>query len=102
MRGRLRDVKVPEECPEEVRVLMLECLDTRPRFRPSALQIVERLIQSPTEPPLGVPLRRLSTTGEPTPVRCSGGARSSDERDRGVPAPVAEGQEADSGGRSNQ
>lgn len=42
-RGRLRDIKVPEECPEEVRALVLECLETRPSMRPSALQIVERL-----------------------------------------------------------
>ena len=42
-RGRLRDIKVPEECPEEVRALILECLETRPSMRPSALQIVERL-----------------------------------------------------------
>ncbi|KAG7667074.1 putative serine/threonine-protein kinase [Nannochloris sp. 'desiccata'] len=42
-RGRLRDIRVPEECPEEVRALVLECLETRPSMRPSALQIVERL-----------------------------------------------------------
>jgi len=42
-RGRLRDIRVPEECPEEVRALVLECLETRPSMRPSALRIVERL-----------------------------------------------------------
>jgi hypothetical protein len=42
-RGRLRDIRVPEECPAEVRELVLECLETRPSMRPSALQIVERL-----------------------------------------------------------
>ena len=42
-RGRLRDVLVPEECPAAVRDLMLNCLDTRPSLRPSAVQIVEIL-----------------------------------------------------------
>ena len=42
-RGRLRDVVVPEECPPEVRALMLECLDTQPRRRPTAREAVERL-----------------------------------------------------------
>ena len=42
-RGRLRDIRVPEECPEEVRQIVLECLETRPSARPTAVQIVERL-----------------------------------------------------------
>jgi Protein kinase domain len=104
IRGQLRDVKVPEECPEEVRVLMLECLDTRPSRRPSAVQIVERLKQSATEPPLGLAFKRLSTSGSGDPaaaVRNSGGAGSSDERDRGGPSSIAEGRES-SGGRASK
>ncbi|KAL4529628.1 hypothetical protein Ndes2437B_g08800 [Nannochloris sp. 'desiccata'] len=101
VRGQLRDVKVPEECPEQVRILMLQCLDTRPSRRPSALQIVERLKQSPADPPPGVPLRRLSATGEPTSVRYSGGVRSSDERERGGPAPIAECRESNSSARAS-
>jgi hypothetical protein len=89
VRGQLRDVKVPEECPEEIRVLMLECLDTRPSKRPTALQIVERLKQSPAELPVGVQLKRVSAPG---------GARSSDERERGGPASIAEGRESHSSG----
>ncbi len=49
VRGQLRDVRVPEECPPEVRALMLECLETRPSRRPSALQLVERLLAMPDE-----------------------------------------------------
>ena len=100
VRGQLRDVKVPEECSEEVRVLMLECLDTRPSRRPSALQIVERLKQSPTEPPLGISLRRLSAPGKPTPVKNSGtgGARRSDEKE-GAGPPIAEVNETTNGGQ---
>ena len=51
IRGQLRDIRVPEECPAEVRALILECLETRPGRRPSALQIVERLRKVPVEPP---------------------------------------------------
>ena len=43
VRGQLQDIKVPEECPPEVRALVLECLETRPSLRPSALQLVARL-----------------------------------------------------------
>lgn len=41
---------VPSECPESVRILMLECLETRPSRRPSALQIVERLVAGGGDP----------------------------------------------------
>ena len=46
-RGRLRDIHVPDECSEDVRAVVLECLETRPSLRPSAQQIVERLQASP-------------------------------------------------------
>uniref|UniRef100_A0A1D2A5N4 Protein kinase domain-containing protein n=2 Tax=Auxenochlorella protothecoides TaxID=3075 RepID=A0A1D2A5N4_AUXPR len=51
VRGQLRDVVVPSECPESVRTLILECLETRPTRRPSALQIVERLVAGGGDPP---------------------------------------------------
>lgn len=51
VRGQLRDVEVPRECPEEVRQLMLQCLDTRPSRRPSAKEIVEKLRELPNEVP---------------------------------------------------
>ncbi|PRW39362.1 serine threonine- kinase [Chlorella sorokiniana] len=39
VRGQLRDVHVPEECPAEVRELILDCLATNPRNRPTAKEI---------------------------------------------------------------
>ena len=51
VRGQLRDIRVPEECPAKVRDLMLECLEARPSLRPSAVQVVERLRALPPTPP---------------------------------------------------
>ncbi|KAL4421913.1 hypothetical protein ABPG77_005197 [Micractinium sp. CCAP 211/92] len=53
-RGRLRDLRVPEECPAEVRQIILECLEARPSLRPSALQLVERLGRAAGAPPPGL------------------------------------------------
>ncbi len=68
VRGQLRDVRVPEECPPEARALMLECLETRPSRRPSALQLVERLRAMPDE---ASPVARRAAAGakarEPSP-----------------------------------
>lgn len=50
VRGQLRDIRVPEECPAEVRELVLECLETRPSRRPGALRIAERLRALPSDP----------------------------------------------------
>jgi hypothetical protein len=51
MRGQLRDIKVPEECPAELRSLILQCLDVKPKKRPSALQLVEKLKAISDTPP---------------------------------------------------
>lgn len=67
MRGQLRDVRVPEECPAEVRALMLECLETRPSQRPSALQLVERLRAMPDEAPSPVARRSAAGAAAPEP-----------------------------------
>ncbi len=46
--------RVPEECPAEVRQIILECLEARPSLRPSALQLVERLGRAAGAPPPGL------------------------------------------------
>ncbi len=53
--------RVPEECPAAVRDLILECLETRPSRRPSALQIVQRLQAIPAEA-RGTPSPRATPT----------------------------------------
>ncbi len=63
VRGQLRDVRVPEEAPPEVRDLILECLETCPAARPTAQQIVERLQalpRAPAEAGAASPPRRTS------------------------------------------
>ncbi|KAL4437440.1 hypothetical protein ABPG75_004579 [Micractinium tetrahymenae] len=66
VRGQLRDLRVPEECPAEVRDLILECLETRPSRRPSARDIVQRLAALPDAPtPPG------TLAGTPTPPGAS-------------------------------
>ena len=47
--------RVPEECPEELRKLMLDCLEQNPRRRPSAQQLIERLCRIPVSPQEHVP-----------------------------------------------
>jgi serine/threonine protein kinase len=42
-RGSLRAPRVPEECPQEVADLMMECLRLEPSQRPTASQVVQRL-----------------------------------------------------------
>ncbi|KAL4855424.1 Mitogen-activated protein kinase kinase kinase 9 [Chlorella vulgaris] len=43
LRGNLRMPRVPEECPQEIVNLMLECLSPHPAARPSAQQLMQRL-----------------------------------------------------------
>lgn len=43
VRGRLRPVLVPEECPAAISELIDDCLLDDPRRRPSPTQIVQRL-----------------------------------------------------------
>ena len=63
VRGQLRDVEVPEECPEAVRNLILECLETRPSKRPSALKIIEILQSTPAGQ---VPVSAAEETSKPS------------------------------------
>ncbi|BDA50936.1 probable serine/threonine-protein kinase DDB_G0267514 at C-terminar half [Coccomyxa sp. Obi] len=51
-RGQLRDVRVPEEVPEEVAQLINECLSYDPKDRPSAKQIYDRLQATPGPAPV--------------------------------------------------
>ena len=50
VRGQLRDVQVPGECPDEVRRLILDCLEQNPKRRPTAIELVERLRKIPQSP----------------------------------------------------
>ncbi len=42
-RGRLRAPRVPEECPQDVADLMMECMRLDPSERPTAQQVMHRL-----------------------------------------------------------
>ncbi|KAL4437438.1 hypothetical protein ABPG75_004577 [Micractinium tetrahymenae] len=82
-RGRLRDLSVPEECPAEVRQIILECLEARPSLRPTALQLVERLGRAPGAPPHGV------TLPPPLPHHDSGGPAAEAAAVQGAAAAAA-------------
>lgn len=41
--------RIPEECPEEIALLMEQCLEQDPDSRPTARAIVERLLQLSTD-----------------------------------------------------
>ena len=43
VRGHMREVRVPEECPPEAAHLMAECGALDPAARPSAQQVMRRL-----------------------------------------------------------
>lgn len=75
--------RVPEECPEEVRQLILECLDSRPSLRPSALQLVERLAAVPAGPAPPQPRRSADV------VQRRGGRQAGAADAAGAGAPVA-------------
>jgi hypothetical protein len=42
VRGYLRDVLVPQECPAEVRQLISDCMETESNLRPTAQELVRR------------------------------------------------------------
>ncbi|GAB4814550.1 hypothetical protein N2152v2_001596 [Parachlorella kessleri] len=104
VRGQLRDVRVPEECPPEVRQLILECLETRPSRRPSALQVVQRLLSLPAAVPPNVQAAlaaaesggRASPPASPIAPGGSGGSPSSGGQ---LPVP---GSRLQPGGRAQQ
>jgi serine/threonine protein kinase len=78
IRGQLRDVKVPEECPDELRKLMLDCLEQNPRRRPTAVQIIERLRKipvSPREHAPALPQGSTPTRGMMVPRAVTGAAK---------------------------
>jgi hypothetical protein len=53
--------RVPEECPAVARELILDCLATNPRKRPTAVEIAARLAAMPDlRPPPGAPTRQPS------------------------------------------
>jgi RecB family endonuclease NucS len=43
VRGQLRMPAVPDECPQAVADLLMECLSLEPTARPSAQQLLRRL-----------------------------------------------------------
>ncbi|PSC68117.1 serine threonine-kinase [Micractinium conductrix] len=60
VRGRTRSLRVPQDCPAEVADLVAECTSPDPSRRPSAKELVERLMQAPGTPvaaPEASPLR---------------------------------------------
>ena len=52
-RGRMRALEVPVDCPAEVAALVTDCMAADPMQRPSAQQLVERLLLAPASPPSG-------------------------------------------------
>ncbi|KAL4419356.1 hypothetical protein ABPG77_001583 [Micractinium sp. CCAP 211/92] len=68
IRGQLRDVQVPQECPAEVRELILDCLATNPRKRPSAVDVVERLRAMPDATLSPAPPARRALPAAPGPA----------------------------------
>ncbi|KAI7839307.1 hypothetical protein COHA_007005 [Chlorella ohadii] len=53
VRGRMRPLAVPADCPAEVARLVEECTSPDPLARPTAQQLVERLLGAPGSPPQG-------------------------------------------------
>ena len=45
VRGRLEGLRVPEDCPQEVCDLFMECTAINPAARPTAKQLLERLLK---------------------------------------------------------
>ena len=45
MRGQLRDVRVPAECPAAVEQLIAACINSDVAARPSSQEVVARLVQ---------------------------------------------------------
>jgi hypothetical protein len=45
VRGQLRDVRVPEDCPAAVEQLIAACINSDVAERPSSEEVVARLVQ---------------------------------------------------------
>ncbi|KAK2080725.1 hypothetical protein QBZ16_000579 [Prototheca wickerhamii] len=85
VRGQLRAVDVPGECPLAVQELILDCLETRPSHRPSAIQIIERLnaIEADRDAPVASSApRRAASGGRSASAGPSGRSRSGEARGR--------------------
>ncbi|KAL4424194.1 hypothetical protein ABPG75_001495 [Micractinium tetrahymenae] len=63
-RGQMRELMVPEDCPQEVAALINRCLASDPAARPSAVEVVELLSKAPAVPTGGV-VPRLPPAGPP-------------------------------------
>lgn len=60
MRGYLRDVHAPAECPEDIRALLADCMASDPAKRPSAEELVSILacfLRSPVGSCLDISVR---------------------------------------------
>lgn len=53
VRGRMRPLQVPTDCPAEVAQLVEQCMSADPQARPTAQQLVERLLAAPGSPVQG-------------------------------------------------
>eukprot|EP00887_Chlorella_sp_A99_P002361 scaffold10.g2361.t1 len=88
VRGQLRDVHCPDECPQEVRDVILSCLATNPRKRPTAVQLAQRLslLATQTRPAAAAP--RGAALGRP-PTGASAQRRGGAAQGRaGAPQPL--------------
>jgi serine/threonine protein kinase len=92
IRGQLRDVKVPEECPDELRKLMLDCLEQSAKRRPNAQQLIERLRKipvSPLENAAPMPPMRSEAAAEVAATRRARAATSTSGSDAVTPTAAA-------------
>lgn len=51
VRGRMRALQPPTDCPPEIAALVEACMAADPQQRPTAAQVAERLAQAPGSPP---------------------------------------------------
>ena len=51
VRGRMRPLQAPQDCPQEVVDLAADCMEADPQARPTAQQLVQRLLAVPGPSP---------------------------------------------------